>query len=155
VSGSLGDGAAGLALLQGRLDPDAVSLEDAEYLEYRFLRPEPRFTLGSVLRGVATAAVDVSDGLLADAAQLARGSNVGASIELEAVPMSPALLRVVAPEQARDWALTGGDDYELLFTLPAGVAVPAGCTAIGVVTAGEGVRCDGFVPVTGGYDHFA
>lgn len=155
VSGCLGDGAAGLALVQGQLNLDAVSLEDAEYLEYRFLRPEPQFALGSALRGVATAALDVSDGLLADAEQLARRSAVGIVIDADAVPLSSALLRSVAVEQARHWALTGGDDYELLFTLPAGAAIPAGCTDIGVVTMGNDVRCDGFAQASGGYDHFA
>ncbi len=114
VSGSPGDAAAGLAIEQQRL---SASGETGAYLRERFLYPTPRVALGECLRRYASACIDVSDGLLGDAAKLARASGCGVQIVYEELPVSEALDRVAGPERARELALTGGDDYELCFTV--------------------------------------
>jgi thiamine-monophosphate kinase len=114
VSGSPGDAAAGLAIEQDRL---AASGETGAYLRERFLYPTPRIALGECLRRYASACIDVSDGLLGDAAKLARASGCGVEILYEELPVSEALERVAGAAQARRLALTGGDDYELCFTV--------------------------------------
>jgi len=117
LSGTAGDAAAGLLLEQGRL-----TLEDlaaAQELRARFAFPTPRVALGEALRGHASACIDISDGLLGDAAKLAAASGCGVEIALEELPLSRALLRAVGAERARHLALTGGDDYELCFSVPA------------------------------------
>src|SRR5437764_6038211 len=114
VSGTPGDAAAGLALEQGRLH---ASPEALAYLRERFLRPTPRIALGERLRRHASACIDVSDGLLGDAGKLAQASQTGVEISFAAVPVSEPLVRAVGEEQARTLALTGGDDYELLFAV--------------------------------------
>jgi len=115
VSGTVGDSA--LALL-GRSGRTNLDMADQAVVQARLDRPTPRVGLGTALRGVATACVDVSDGLLGDVGHVLERSRVGARIEWPAVPRSPALLR-----QPRDvqilCALAGGDDYELAFTAPA------------------------------------
>ena len=106
VSGTIGDGALGLRVLQGKLPHD-------EHLARRYRLPEPRLALGAALVGVARAAMDVSDGLVQDCGHLCRAGGCGAVIEAAAVPRTlddPALLPLI---------LTGGDDYELLFAAPA------------------------------------
>lgn len=116
VSGTAGDAAAGLALEEGRL-----KLEDAgaaTQLRERFSFPTPRVALGERLRGHANACIDTSDGLLGDATKLAAASGCGVEIAFEAVPVSAALVRAVGAERARHLALTGGEDYELCFTVP-------------------------------------
>ena len=119
VSGTPGDAAAGLAVEQGKLpapsDPDG-------YLRNRFLYPSPRVALGDCLRSYATACIDVSDGLLGDVEKLAHASGCGAAIELSSVPVSEELIRAVGEPRARELALTGGEDYEICFTVsPANV----------------------------------
>ncbi len=151
VSGTPGDAAGGLAVLEGRYRPEA---EVAEYLEQRFFRPAPRLELGMLLLGQAHAAIDISDGLLADAGHIAAASGVGIRLDADRLPLSPALAGHPDRAQALRWALAGGDDYELCFCLPPGAAVPAGCTRIGEVLAGEGVLCPGFDDLAGGYRHF-
>ncbi len=158
VSGSPGDAAAGLALLQRRLEAGA---EAREALVRRFLLPEPRVALGQRLRGVASACIDVSDGLVGDLTRLCEASGVGCEVDAAALPLSPAL-REAARTGARALALQGGDDYELLFTVPAArqgaLASLAGVTRIGVVTERPGVRVSGAPEAGGtghGYDHFA
>jgi thiamine-monophosphate kinase len=151
VSGTLGDAAAGLAFLQGQWQP---SPEHAEYLHRRFYRPEPRLALGRSLLGVATAAIDISDGLLADAGHIADASGVGILLDPGLLPLSAALRSCPDSEQALRWALAGGDDYELCFTLPAGRAAPAACTVIGTVVAGAGVECGLEIDSAPGYRHF-
>ncbi len=116
VSGTPGDAAAGLHLEQSRLE-----LRDARAgreLRDRFLFPTPRVGLGRRLRGYASACIDVSDGLLADAGKLARASRCGAVLDYDQLPLSDALVRAVGSERAHALALTGGDDYELLFAVP-------------------------------------
>ena len=153
VSGTLGDAAAALSVMHGEWPG---SSQYKEYLLSRHYRPSARIDLGKKLLAIATSAIDVSDGLLADAGHLCERSGVGISIEAEKVPMSPALQTLTTREQAKTWALSGGDDYELLFTVPAGIAaeVPATCTCIGAVITGNAVTCD-FEVATPGYDHFA
>src|SRR5690606_13615174 len=141
VSGTLGDGAGGLAVLEGRYRPDP---DAAEYLEQRFFRPSPRLTLGMLLLNDASAAIDISDGLLADAGHIAAASGVQIQLDAERLPLSPALLAHPDRNQALSWALAGGDDYELCFCLPAGATAPADCTRVGAVVAGDGVTCPGF-----------
>jgi thiamine-monophosphate kinase len=163
VSGAPGVAAAGLEELQsGR-----ATFESGDARVRRFLRAEPRLALGRALRGFATAAMDVSDGLLGDLGKLARSSGVGARIDLERLPLAPELAAYPLAEQER-LVLQGGDDYELLFTLPAdhfghltNLAAAGGCRlqCIGSIVPGEGVECrrDGArITVAGkGYDHFA
>ena len=157
VGGSLGDGAAGLAVVLGEPLPGTLEQLDRDYLSARFWRPRAQLELGVALSGMATAGLDVSDGLLQDAGHLARASGVALQLQSAALPSSSALQAWPA-EQQRQWMLQGGDDYVLLFTLPAkqldhlrGWAV----SVIGRVEAGEGVWLDGEqVVAAGGYQHF-
>jgi len=114
VSGTPGDAAAGLAVEQAKLpassDPDG-------YLRKRFLYPSPRVALGDSLRSYATACIDVSDGLLADAGKLAHASHCGIEIELANLPVSEDLISAVGDPRARELVLTGGEDYEICFTV--------------------------------------
>ena len=164
VSGTPGDAAAGLAIEQGGLPADG---EAAAYLRDRFLYPAPRLALGECLRRYADACIDVSDGLLGDASKLARASGCGVEISHRDVPVSDALVRAVGEERARELALTGGDDYELCFSVrPAQVArllaeLPPerwGYTRIGTLreSPGADVFRDGAVMSLShsGYDHF-
>ncbi len=114
VSGTLGDGAGGLACLI-----DAIpSTDDTEYLIKRFYTPEIDFALSQALLGVAHSAMDVSDGLLQDLQHICNASNVGAVIYCEKLPIAKALLTVFDFDKSVQYALSGGDDYRLLFTLP-------------------------------------
>ncbi len=160
VSGTVGDAAAGLALRQGRIS--AVGA-DAEALRRRYLRPEPRIALGVALRSVASACIDVSDGLGGDLGKLCQASGVGADLHGDALPVSTELRRAVA-DGHRAMALAGGDDYELLFTVPPDrcaaverLASVTPVTRIGRIRGGTGVRCDD-VALEGeaghGFDHF-
>ena len=152
VSGTLGDAAAGLALEGGELD---VEPGDAEYLSSRFYRPAPRLQLGQQLLGRATSCIDISDGLLADAGHLASAGGVAISVEADSVPLSRALRGLEDRDKALRWALTGGDDYELCFTLPDDEPLPSGCSVIGTVSEGEGVSCDAETGDGGsGFQHF-
>ena len=145
VSGAPGVAAAGLEELQaGR-----ATFESKDARVRRFLRAEPRLALGRALRGFATAAMDVSDGLLGDLGKLARASGVRACIDLERLPVAPELAAYSLADQER-LVLQGGDDYELLFTLPADhfghiahLAEAGACSlrCIGVMEQGEGVEC--------------
>ena len=117
VSGTVGDAAAGLAILESRLA--GGSLESRALLRHRFLFPEARIELGGRLVGIASAAIDVSDGLAADAEKLARASGCGARIDAGELPLSAALLDCAGLEAARAFAIGGGDDYEICFTVPA------------------------------------
>jgi thiamine-monophosphate kinase len=166
VTGSPGDAAAGLALEQSRLHVgDAMS---AQILRDRFLFPTPRCEVGMALRGLASACIDVSDGLGGDLEKLCAASGCGAEVDAAALPISQSLLGAVGREAAREYALTGGDDYELLFTVPLArlgamaQAVSRGLgpvTRIGSLVAGGGVRVfarGGVMQFSGaGFDHFA
>ena len=134
VTGTLGDAAAGLQLLQ-RGDPNGA-------LQQRFLRPTARVEAGQLLVGKASAAIDISDGLLGDVKKLLVASGVGGEIDVEKLPLSDALREKSAADDARLFALTGGDDYELCFTAdPSTVSGIEGITQIGTVTASPGLLC--------------
>lgn len=152
VSGTLGDAAAALAALQGLWQPEQAH---ADYLLDRFHRPRARIALGLELLGRATAAIDISDGLLADAGHIARASGVRLCIEPDLVPLSPALTSRGCNDVIRQWALAGGDDYELCFCLAPHEAPPPGCTRIGGVESGTGVDCGVEIDVAPGYQHFS
>ncbi|MEZ5503908.1 MAG: thiamine-phosphate kinase [Halioglobus sp.] len=151
VSGTLGDAAGALAILQGQWRPAPAH---ARFLLARFNRPADRIDLGRHLLGRATAAIDVSDGLLADAGHIAAASGVRISLDSDLLPLSPALSSHGNRETTLQWALTGGDDYELCFCLPPGEPAPPGCTRIGWVEAGAGVDCGLAIDFPAGYQHF-
>lgn len=141
VSGTLGDAALGLGVLQGRVavaDP-----EDAAYLIDRYHLPQPRLALGIALRDCVSAGLDVSDGLVADLGHICVASRVGIEIALARLPLSPAAGRLAAHASGvRALAATGGDDYELAVTAPAAAAerlTALGLTQIGRVVAGDAV----------------
>ena len=164
VTGTLGDAAAGLRLLQQSHHSDAQS----NYLIARLHRPTPRIAAGLALRERASACIDVSDGLLADLGHICAASHVGVEIEAALLPRSSALLDRFDDARPRDFALSGGDDYELCFTVPpqrvasvqADLAkLGCGATRIGRIVEGEGVRvrdADGqwLEPAQQGWDHF-
>ncbi|MCP5213732.1 MAG: thiamine-phosphate kinase [Pseudomonadales bacterium] len=144
VTGSLGDAAGGLRLLQNK----ESSLQD-DYLQTRFLRPQARLKFGQCLRGLAHAAIDISDGLLADIGHITKRSGVGARVELARLPLSVQLKAVFGSERAIEMALSGGDDYELCFCVAptqadkvAELAKQLGLaiTCIGCVEAEPGIR---------------
>ena len=153
VTGTVGDAAAGLELLREcRSNPDLSS---------RFLRPTARVEFGQSLAGIATAAIDISDGLFADLQKLLSASGYGGEIDLNKLPVSAALRSSFDAAAVRRFALSGGDDYELCFTahpadLPDQGDLPV--TAIGRVTASKDLICldDGTVVDFNdtGYLHF-
>lgn len=151
VSGCLGDSAAGLALIEGRLDSNP---QRRQLLMERFWRPQPALAMGVSLRGMATAAIDISDGLLADAAHVAEASDVCLEISSDQLPLSRELVAVAGRQQAVAWALSGGDDYVLCFTLPPGARNSRDCAVIGQVGRGCGVRVDGRAASATGFRHF-
>ena len=116
VSGTVGDAALGLRVLKGELRTTA---RHARFLVARHHRPDPRIVLGRRLVGVASSAIDISDGLVADLGHICESSCVGAEIETAAIPLSPATLAAIgARPELLDDVLAGGDDYELVFTAP-------------------------------------
>ena len=121
VSGTLGDSRGGLYLLEQQTQDDGSAMDnvssDAQYLLDRFYRPEPRIALGEALIDTATACIDISDGLLGDVEHLLKASKVGVEINADCLPYSAALGRLVGNRQAISWALTGGEDFELCFTI--------------------------------------
>jgi thiamine-monophosphate kinase len=146
VSGSIGDAALGLAYLQGEIPIDRA---EAELLVARLERPAPRVALGRALLGIATSAIDVSDGLVADLGHIAQRSGVRAVLDWEQVPITAAALRRRDTAAVRRCVLAGGDDYELCFTAPPArrddlltlstrLGLPL--TSIGRIGAGEGVE---------------
>ncbi len=161
VSGTPGDAAAGLAILQGRL---AAQGRARDALLARFQLPQARVALGMALRGIATSCIDVSDGLLGDLGKLCAASGVGAELSSRELPLSAGLCSAAPPDARIAFALSGGDDYELLFTAdPAQRAMLAALDAgvvlkrIGTVTEAGGVLVDGAPPrrdAGHGFDHF-
>jgi thiamine-monophosphate kinase len=152
VTGTIGDAAIGLKLRRERALAQRWRLSDAaaDALVERYLLPQPRNALAAAVLQYATAAIDISDGLAGDIAKLAHASSVAAEIGVARVPFSDAARAAMTAEPALlETALTGGDDYEIVLTLPperlgdfqkaaraAGVAV----AEIGSVGAGEGTR---------------
>ncbi|QNN45655.1 thiamine-phosphate kinase [Thermomonas brevis] len=157
ISGTLGDAAGALAQWKaGEATTPA--------LRARLDRPTPRVELGRELRGLASACIDVSDGLLADLAHICRASGVGADIDADALPASVALRAAFDAGTRRVLQATGGDDYELCFTAPVSqhaavqalastLALPF--TRIGRIVEGSGIACDGIGQNKFGYQHFA
>jgi thiamine-monophosphate kinase len=142
VSGTLGDAALGLRVIKGL----AATEDEAFYLGERYRRPEPRLALGRRLHGVASAAIDVSDGLLADLVHILEESGVGARLEAAKLPISSVAHGLPGWLEA---ALGGGDDYELVFTAAAtsddaiqaiGHELVLRLTRIGEVSAGPGLQ---------------
>lgn len=160
VTGTLGDAAGGLALL----DREAVPA-----LRARLDRPTPRVAAGRALVGIATACVDVSDGLLADLGHVCARSHVAAHIDVDALPASAALREAFGEADRIALQASGGDDYELCFTAPADAGADIGAvsaqlglrfTRIGRIVAGEGVhpvdaKSQPWSSPQRGYDHFA
>ena len=163
VSGIPGEAAAGLAVVQRGI----VGGESAAFLKHRFLRPRPRIELGRQLRTLASSAMDVSDGLLTDLKKICAASNCGAQLNVDAIPESAAMRELFEPDDCLQYALAGGDDYELLFTLAperaaallATLPLQQRVTQIGVITADSAVQClregQPFRIKRAGYDHFA
>ena len=115
VTGTIGDSALGLDVILGnRQVPEAQK----EYLINRHYRPTPRVFAGQSIRGMATSAIDLSDGLVSDIKHILKASAVGANIAVNALPLSEAIVESVGKEHAIEYALAGGEDYELLFTVP-------------------------------------
>ncbi|WP_303579689.1 thiamine-phosphate kinase [Amphritea sp. 1_MG-2023] len=143
VTGTLGDS-------KGGLETQLKNIHGAQvpYLQHRFYTPEPRIDTALLIAEYATAAIDVSDGLLADLNHILEASNVGAMINPDELPISAELHQWVGAAQSREWALTGGEDFELCFTVPA-ILEPklswalrdhrVGVTCIGQISAKPGI----------------
>lgn len=147
VSGHLGSGAAGLAVLKNKL---RGSERFPDFFRNSYFRPSPKITLGVLLRDYASAAIDISDGLLADLGHICRASHCGARLKLESLPIAPPIQQLVGEAQAMQWALCGGDDYQLCFTVsPDQVSALQDklsahgeeISLIGQITEGEGISC--------------
>lgn len=166
VSGTLGDAAVALRAWQGGTLDIRTAAEDAqvEALRLRLARPTPRVALGRALVGLAHAAVDVSDGLLADLGHICERSGIGARVDPERLPVSAAARARVGLAHAREAALRGGDDYELCFSAAPSqraaieavsqrLALPL--ARIGEMVAGRGVTSGSDTPGAQGYEHFS
>ncbi|KAA0893366.1 thiamine-phosphate kinase [Oryzomonas rubra] len=171
VTGTLGDAALGLELLEKGKLPSPVTVEE-ERLISRLLDPSPRAAVGRALAeaGLVSAMIDVSDGLLADFGHIAELSALGGTIHLDALPLSPDFRTVLLshPSSHPDLALAGGEEYELAFTAPAAnrekivqLMKKSGIDArpVGIVTASPEVTvvlADGstYAPQNKGYNHF-
>ena len=165
VTGTLGDARAALDVLEST----APKAEAAQFLLGRYFTPQPRIAVGRQLLGVASAALDVSDGLLADLGHLLEaGEGLGAQLNVAQLPLSPALVSYAGEDTARRYALNGGDDYELCFTareyqrdvvLALGAELGVRISEVGRIVPGAGVLCrnaDGaLLPIEKkGYRHF-
>jgi thiamine-monophosphate kinase len=166
VSGNVGDAALAVAHRHGKL---VLSERDYREAVMRLYEPTPRVALGQALRGMATSAIDISDGLIADLGHICRLSGVGATVELGSIPVSEIGARHFNDDAGITAIVAGGDDYELCFTAPANaresieeltdvLGVPL--TRIGQVKRGKGVSLLGAdgkpVKIDGrGYDHFS
>lgn len=137
VSGMLGDARAALEVFRGSLSVDGAAFEA---LRHAMEQPQPRVALGQALRGVATSAIDVSDGLLGDLGHILRRSQLGATLEVDALPRS-VVLRTLPISLQREFTLAGGDDYELVFSAAparaAAVACAANASGVGVTRIGR------------------
>ena len=150
VTGTIGDAALGVALRGGKAKNWKLNDTQRQHLMSRYLLPQPRNVLADAVRNHASAAMDISDGLAGDFSKLCRASGVAVDINVASVPVSDAAKAVIAADAAAiELALTGGDDYEIVCTVPkekgesfraaaktAGVPV----TEIGQTKSGEGAR---------------
>ncbi|RKZ39666.1 MAG: thiamine-phosphate kinase [Candidatus Parabeggiatoa sp. nov. 3] len=145
VTGTLGDAGLGLISVQKRITlPHSIQHD----VESRLNRPTPRLHEGQALRGIASSAIDISDGLAADLGHILKASAVGASLQLEKLPLSPALRQHLSCKSAWHLALNAGDDYELCFTVPKNretalrnALTTHSYTRIGTIETTEGLRC--------------
>lgn len=164
VTNYLGDGAAALASIQQKYQ---FTKEHSDYLQARFYQPKPRLYESTLIRNIASAALDISDGLVADLQHICNASDLGAVIDVESLPLSPALQSVEKISLAYEWALSGGDDYELCFTVAPekmpdiAMLVAQGklqATVIGHMVPGNSVNCEyqgqPFGLQRAGYQHF-
>jgi thiamine-monophosphate kinase len=163
VTGTLGDAGLGLASVQKQV---TLLPSVRQYVESRLNRPTPRLQEGQLLRGIASSAIDISDGLVADLGHILTASQVGASLQLDSLPLSNALNEFMPLDVAWNLALGAGDDYELCFTVPLSqeIALKNALIAnsyvrIGTIESIRGLRCldaDGqqFIPQQTGYQHF-
>lgn len=152
VTGTIGDAALGLTLRQDRKAAKRWNIDERmrRHLDRRYLLPQPRNVLAEALRSHASAAMDISDGLVGDLAKLVRASGVGAEIEVERVPLSKAAAAAIEAEPSLiETVLTGGDDFEVVATVApgalkrlqaAGRAVGVPISAIGTIVAGKGAK---------------
>lgn len=157
VCGSLGASRAGLEVINDRTAAD--SLLQAYY------RPRPLLDESLRIAGLASSCIDVSDGLLADLGHICTASGVGARLNLNTLPIAPEVQKTF-PQQAQAWALSGGDDYALCFTVPANAMAALDSTlagsdysVVGEIVEGSGVVCldeqgNAVSQAAGGYDHF-
>lgn len=180
VTGTLGDAAAALALIEqldrgkeppapeSALSTNKLPARHREHLINAFYCPEPRVAVGKAIRGLASAAIDISDGLLSDLGHLVQASAVGAELDVVQLPLSEAMQKCIKEERQAALALSGGDDYELCFTVPpenchavedaiAALGVPL--ARVGEIVTGDKVQClDSFgepIPFEHeGYNHF-
>jgi thiamine-monophosphate kinase len=166
VSGSLGDSGAGLKFVSAAPGGSARTAA-VDALIRRFDFPIPRVQMGLAARYIASAAMDISDGLAGDLPKLAAASGLHAHVNVERLPLSPALRATVSEAQAREWALGAGDDYELLLAASranypkleaAARQLNLTLTIIGELSSGSGVSwsADGvdYKPAASGFDHF-
>ena len=150
VSGTIGDSYLGLQILSGKLNIDS------QYLKNRYLIPAPKVKLGSKLLDIATSCTDISDGLVADLKHICKASDVGAVINVDNIPLSDDAKK--SRVNIED-LITGGDDYELIFTLPAKLKAPDGSLYIGDITKKREVlfldsHSRPINPSKEGYSHF-
>ncbi len=159
VTGTLGDAAAGLQTLK-----DNLTLSDKAFCVQRLNYPQPRLAESEFIHALANSCIDISDGLLQDLAHILKASNKGAELDLSLIPFSKALNNL-NKKQALSFALAGGDDYELLFTIPseAELIFLEKCqqpgyqfTCIGVINdlSGSIVDAEGNSLMSKGYNHF-
>lgn len=168
VTGTLGDSGLALQIQQNKIQKDFFANSDLTFINTRLNRPTPRITQGLALAGIATAAIDISDGLAADLQHLLSASGVGATVYTDQLPLSEVLAQHTQPPNSYQIALTAGEDYELCFTLPPSnmpllerVSASFQCpiTCIGKIEEEEGLRItlpDGqlFPLRKKGYQHF-
>lgn len=164
VTGTLGDSALGLDILRGT---QTVPAQHKEFLINRHYRPTPRVLAGQSLRSLASSAIDLSDGFISDIGHILKASAVGAVVEVSNIPLSLALQDSVSEEHALGYALTGGEDYELLFTVPEAQKgaletalshAGAKFVRVGQICAGNKLKLqrngEPFTPPYHGFEHF-
>jgi len=166
VTGTLGDAGAALQQRLTQWGDDSLTAEDKAYFLQRLEQPSPRNSIGQTLLGLASSAIDISDGLVADLGHILKKSHVGARLDLSKLPLSTAMEKV-ARQDAEKLALKSGDDYELCFTVPARheseieQLLQGQCTRIGMITDDNGLfyinDSDDLIDLSEigtGYDHF-
>ncbi len=147
VTGTLGDAGLAIQAMQQNLNLNA---KETAWLERRYSHPTPRIAAGLALRDIASAAIDLSDGLVGDLGHILQASTVGATLQVAALPLSAACRNALPQQQAWKLALSAGDDYELCFTAPpeqqvhiesAMNAINCAVHRVGVIETKPGLRC--------------